>query len=65
MINPCGEISLGYSERVVPWSQLAMMQFIRQKQGLPPYTYEECDEILKKLGSSVEEAFGLSKHIHE
>lgn len=65
MINPCGEISLGKKEPVVPWVQFHWMQAIRCHQGLPPYTREECDQILKELGSSYEESFGLSKHIHD
>lgn len=67
MLNPCAEISLGNPQPVEPWVQLHWMQALRVYNNLPPYTHEECDDILRTLGSSVtfEEAFGLSKHIHE
>jgi hypothetical protein len=49
MLNPCGEIPLGEPEVMQPEWQLMLMNTIRQKQGLPPYTREEAEAILDSL----------------
>lgn len=40
--NPCGEITLPHTDLVQPSFQVAMMNSLRVRHGLPPYTPEEC-----------------------
>lgn len=51
--NPCGEITLGMSEPVMPWVQIELMCALRAKQGLPPYSQRELDEIREKLENTM------------
>ena len=65
MKNPCNEIVLSEARPVMPWVQFSIMQSLRAHAGLPPYSREEADEIMRDLGSSWEESFGLPIDKHE
>jgi len=44
-INPCSEIALGEFRPVMPWVQVQVMQSLRARLGLKPYTIDECVKI--------------------